>query len=723
MKVLKPLTLFLIIAQLFAFLPATFAQQYTAIPAAISSLTYPITQRNLTVDIGLVGFSNITIDASLMRRLLPFTIAPYLQSNSVPYGVTYNPTYSVVFYGQNINQSLRRFLQSNATVRHVPPYLQQIRGENDGSNYDIISVRALNDWLNEMQGPLGVSNNHYLILVANATGAMNLDHYYELSSSERDNSTIGSRYASLAWSSYYSPVVSWLISWGGESRIYFIDLSAGSQSSSFDYSFRSTPHIPLQYYAASQPARSGSEITEYVANYVSEAIRELIFQNYSKFPLFTAFYTVKIFVIDQTGRMSLSNYQQFLNSTLVEEIIQNLVPYAHFKVETQLIQLDTDPALRFRINSDLIAQTQTTTFDSTGIVVSQYDAQGVYEYLRAMLGSYVGTVSNGTLPIFAFAFKSAGRLAQTYAGSIVPSDLKTADGEPRTATVFSFPELALVSMSERQLFDWGLGFSHAVIQAAGQLLGLQRPSWNGGFSMIDAQASSSSRQTYAFVYSRFDEDAIQRAHADYLMSLDEEQLDQNFGLTLPVFKDQIGVALVGNATQTLGLGSQAYDNLDFVTAVQMLNTTYSLIDKLFYIQAKFVEATLDTLGDPTTLDSTTAISTSRAQLARALDLRVSGDLVGSVHYLGQASVSAAIGQSIETYVRASRLRNIILGFLVGIVVALCLVLGFRRPLLRRGSSTNRASLLNGKNTSGKYERGVNAVHDLNETQRRILEQL
>jgi len=44
-------------------------------------------------------------------------------------------------------------------------------------------------------------------------------------------------------------------------------------------------------------------------------------------------------------------------------------------------------------------------------------------------------------------------------------------------------------------------------------------------------------------------------------------------------------------------------------------------------------------------------------------------------------------------------------------------------LLRRGSSTNRASLLNGKNTSGKYERGVNAVHDLNETQRRILEQL
>jgi len=32
-------------------------------------------------------------------------------------------------------------------------------------------------------------------------------------------------------------------------------------------------------------------------------------------------------------------------------------------------------------------------------------------------------------------------------------------------------------------------------------------------------------------------------------------------------------------------------------------------------------------------------------------------------------------------------------------------------------------LLNRKNTSGKSERGVNADHGLNETQRRILEQL
>jgi hypothetical protein len=284
------------------------------------------------------------------------------------------------------------------------------------------------------------------------------------------------------------------------------------------------------------------------------------------------------------------------------------------------------------------------------------------------LDSFAGNSSGQTISIFCFALGSAGRLVTTYQDRVTQDAIVAPDGEPRTAEVYSFPELSIVSLSERQLFDWGIGFTHATIRAAGEELGLVSSAWANGFSMEDAQRSASSRQAYVFHFSQFDRDSVQRAHADYLLSLDFEQLAEIQALDLENLQDQNAGNLETNATQTLKLGEQAYSNLDFMLAVAKFNYTYSVIDRFFTLHAQFLRNALDKIGDGTTLSAINALRSARDELVGALSARAKGELVSSITLLSRATVDAAVGVNSEESYRASRLTNVILGLLLGLAI-------------------------------------------------------
>jgi len=679
----KPACFFLLVLTLVYFLPVTVAQQFTPLPSSEVSLPYPIVHPNVTIDIGLIGFSNTTVRPDSLASMLHSTTSPYLQINPVAYGVNFRLRYNITFYSQAVNQSLRAFAQSSISVKQPPTYLQHTNTIPDQSQYAIISVNSLDQWLNTHTVELGLNESRYTILVANLTAISSLDHYYEASYPELDSSVASARYSWSAWTGYYYPVYNWLISWGGPARSYFIDLSAGSRNPSYDYTGRNPHFIPLQYFGTYQNSVSYG-VTEYVAGYVREAVHEVIMQNYSVFPRFSQSYHIEIFLVDETGRMFPSNYDNFLNSSMVETALRPLIPYSNISVTVQFTPTITNGELRRALENSLISVSSMTGFDQTGLLVYNYDAQHLYAELRAHLDLFTGNSTGLAIPIFVFALKSAGRLVNTYQEPVwsqLPSSFDSGG-----ATVFVYPELGLVSRSERQLFDWGLGLTHPAIQAAGEVLGLRDLGTNDGFTFGDAQASAVSRQTYAYEFSRFDEDSIQRAHADYLQSLDLEQLDRTQGLDLGGLNDLQGSALLKNATQTLGLGQQAYENLELETAVLRFNATYAFIDTLFFAHAESLKTTLDAIGDATALEVVYSTRAAQNDLANALTARAKGDLVLSFSLLSRASTETAVAATSNESYQYSRLSTLVLGLLFGLVIGAVLEIAVSRHLRRRHST-------------------------------------
>ncbi len=627
------------------------------------SLAVLIQHSNMTIDVRLVGFSNNTVKLASLVARLQRSYSPMLQLSSRDYGSSFSLGYSVNFTSETVSQSLRILTQSSVAVEQAPDYLQQFFGSRDNSVYAVIPTARIEEWLSSNQA-LGAVESHYLVVVANLTGISNHDHFYEKVDVERDSSSQSARYNMLFHSPLYFPAISWLLSWG-VGRAYFIDVSAGSKAR--DYTLRTNPHVPMQDYFPQYRPATNDTVAEYVADYVSEAVRNLITQNYSRFPPFSDKYHVKLFFFDDTGRMLESNYEQFFNASLIRGELHELIPYANFTVESQFATLDSDTGLKAQVKSSLISEGMKVGFGQTGLVVRRYDAWQLYTYVKSHLDTYAGESEGVVIPIFCLSLRSAGRLVNVYQENVIQKGLQDPDGEPRGAAVLPFPELGLISLSERDVFDWGVGFTHSIIQSAGQMMGLQEKSGDG-FSFADALSSVMSQQTYGYEFSQFDKDALQRAHADYVLSLDEEQTTEVGALTLQGAKDIRSQTLLGNVTQIVNQGKENYGNSKFQSATEAFKEAYDLLDMLFTSHAEWVKEALDTLGVGTTETGRKSISAARANLVDALSARSKGDLANSFRFLTQASINAAIGMNVEEIYKDTYRSNIILGILIGMLI-------------------------------------------------------
>jgi len=642
-------------------LPASSA---TSIVPIADTLTYPISHE-LTIHVALIGFSDSRVNLDSLRRFLPSSTTPLLQMNSLSYGASFTLRYSLTAASETTSQRLRAFVQSAVAVKNSSAYLQQFFPSVDTSQYAIIPADRLESGLRDCCGELDLADSHYTVLVANLTGVSNHDHYYEAVYEERDSAFQTAR---LGYSVLHSPTISWLISWGGPSRLYFLDLSAGSKNSTRDYALRKSPHIPIQYFLAKYPGAHGDTISKYIADYVSEAIHELIVQDYSRVPPLSENYHIKVFLIDDTGRIFESNYARFLNASLIQGALRDLIPYANFTIELHLIQLQVDEGLNRRIKDSMIMQANEIGFGLTGLVVRYYDTYAVYSYLRSRLDSYVGEDFTQTIPIFALALRSAGQLVDVYEGTPTGTAADSSDPEMGTPVIFAYPELGLVSLNEYQLFDWGTGFTHCITQTAGYMLGLMQEERPGKFSMRDAQSSVVSYQTNAFGFSRFDKDAIHRAHVDYVLSLDKQQLDETGSLSLQGLQDVDAGLLRDNASKIVKLGEQAYDSLDFESALARCKEAYFVIDRLFESHTQWLTEAIDSLERDATPATQESLRLARSEVIKAMAARDGGDLATSFRLLTRASISVAIGANIEQTLNTSRITNIILGLLVGIAI-------------------------------------------------------
>jgi len=649
--------------------PPTLGQSNVTQPLQIQSTlpSYPLDHGNFTIRVGLIGFSNQSVRQDSLGSYLPHTLSPSIQTSQLNFGVAFYLNYSVSMFGDDANQSLRRFLASNIVVRAPPNYLTRQLGP-DSMSYAVIQAKDVDYWIHANSNQLGIDPTSYTILVANVTGISNYDHYYEASYLPVDANYAQAPYLSTG---AYFPVVNWMISWGGNSRAYFIDLSAGSRDPSHDYTFRTPAHIPIQYFSTYRRTNNDT-LSEYIADYISEAVRNIILPDYFLFPPLLGTYRLDIFFFDDTERILDTNFVQFLNVSFLASAMRKLVPYANCVISVRFMHLATDKNLSDQMAHSLISSSKMIGYNYSPLIVNYYDARDLYYYLKTHLYDYVGqTSTNTTIPIFVFALKSAGRIVTPALESLNLATAKDPDGQPMDAAVLAFPELAIVSASERQLFDWGLGLSHAVTQAAGHMMGL---SVGSAQTLANAQPSVMSLQGYAMDFSQFEADSIQRAHADFMLSFCREQISGVQSL----YGDSIAAAQLHNATVAMNTGMESYGTLNFQSAVNNYAYCLSTLDQLFQQHVLWLTQQMNSLGGGTVLVSMDALREGRIELSRAVSARSQGDMSLSWAYLSRASVDENAAYIAEEGYSSSRQAYLLTGAIVG----LCIGLGLDRLITR-----------------------------------------
>lgn len=539
---------------------------YASLPSTVS--------HSMTVRVSVLGISGIDQN-QLLWNLAP-VIRPNIQSNSRDlqglsspgYGTNFTLKYEINSVPTAATSNLKNYLKSIAVDEPVPAYLQ---GSTPSRNkYTIIDALKTEDWLNSHISDFGgIPDDGYLLIAADLSDISSLNHYYSLQYNDLDKASAQATYAG---DPTLFPIVNWMFSWGGHYRFYFIDLSGGDPN--IDYT--NTGHVPIQNFDTRSLSgqqislqRNVQTVTEYVADYVSEAVRNLFLPDYTYSPTFATAYRIAINVFDETGRLSSSNIGDYLSTSLVKKAFAALVPYASWDVSLNTRQLRDDSGLANVVSNSLAFSVALSGSRGRTINANSYDVRPVYSYLRSHLGQYVDT-TGGTvvLPIFEFIFKNGGSFAQTTEDSV------------GTFAGVSLGDLAITVSSDMSLFDDGYGLTRDTIHELGHSMGCMHPH-SFGQGTEDFVASTMAYAPYEYSFSQFDVDAIQRGHADQFLSI----LQATFEIGATTLQTQTQ-NILQQAKTNYDTALTSYSKKDYVQTVKTLQSISQNLAQTFDTEAQ-----------------------------------------------------------------------------------------------------------------------------------------
>ena len=493
---------------------ATLTSAYASVTNPYMPLPNPV-YHSMTVRVSFLGISDIN-RSQLAWNLEP-TIKPNIQSNNNPqglsnlvYGSSYSMKYDLNFVSAAATSNLKTYLKSIAKVGPVPEYLQG--SQPDRNSYMTLDALKSEEWLNSHISDFGgIPQDGYLLVLADLSDISNLHHYYSVQYNDLD--TASSR-ATSSKNPLVFPVVNWMFSWGGHYRFYFIDLSGGDP----DYDYSQTGHVPIQdfdFRTLSQRqvtfSRNVATVTEYVADYISEATRNLFLPDYAYTPTYATAYRLAINIFDETGKLSSGSIGDYLSESLVKKAFQHLVPAATWNVSVTTRQLRDDSGLAKVVSDSLVFSDDVRGVAGGSYHIDYHDYRKVYSYLQSHLGQYVDTSGDTVvLPMFEFVFKGGGRFADT-----------KEDNLDQFAGI-SVGDLAMIGTNDRNLFTLGFELTKDTIHELGHSMGLMHPH-SFGYTE-DYVASVMAYGPYEYDFSQFDVDAVQRAYSDFLVSQNGAQL-------------------------------------------------------------------------------------------------------------------------------------------------------------------------------------------------------
>jgi hypothetical protein len=500
----------------------------------------------INIKVILVGpyFNKEIIDTQFLESLLPKNKTNIILMDEITTGVLYDLKYEFVFTSQEFRIKLAKYLTSIGEEREEEnPWFYHYEIGIDWFKKEPTKIKAIfynatlvEKWLYENKEEYGrFPENGYTIMLLDMHDLPSIN--YEQFSDFLKSRSLGFPLPEIT-AHYYSVFYEdkdlgyrlryrgFATGWGGNYRFWFIDLSAGPTfvSEWFD--------LPIQVIMKDQGINpytpiGGKWLTELLADYIIEFIYNFALPNFVYDPPISKNYTIELIVFDnrkieEKGNISINNA---ININYIRNTIENLVSYSNVSIKIKIENLLNYPEL------EKILKENTVFLNSwihrylfiSDINATYVDAEATYNYLKNNLNKFVYFIRNRetyTIPIFIFAFSNNTHFYFKYKWYIL-----NLHPEFKTILGASLKELVLIGISQQDLTygeyvspkqeGKGLGLTQTIIHEIGHMLGLMHP-----FEYSDIGNfvnSTMSYFSYAYSFSSFDKDAINRIHVDKLI--------------------------------------------------------------------------------------------------------------------------------------------------------------------------------------------------------------
>ncbi len=542
---------------------------------------YSTAHRNVPINVKIVfiGIDQNLIDKEYMTWNNPhYRYQSYLIPG-INTNVIFNLNYDYVFATPQFENEFTAYLSSIARVEKHSNVMWNLTyfgiDETPSLNYTNFRTTTLNtfysaddveNWLIDHTNEYGGSpSDGYTLIITDLSSkvpSMTADQYQTLMKKGTADAT--PHYYNKTFTDSDLGIVRnrrWMTSWGGRTRLYYIDLSAGPSIV--------TTELPIQLSASIhsinyQNAYGKNWLNQYISSYLSGAVYNLFTPDFI-YPInYAKEYRIKIAAIDNRTEQNNPPLEQTVNTNLIKNELQRLLSFSKVEVEVKYSKITDHPDLLNVIVKSTIPSTQIPSIEP----VKAVDAIAVYNWLNEQGKGHIRDFFNITrdmneydIPVFVFAFDKNYEFAFAFKDQIA----YRGEGD-RTIWGVSLYDMVLIGHSTRDFHRGdlsigepkqpgkGYGFSNTIIHEVGHMIGLNHPFIYD--ETEDFVASVMAYYPYENQFSQFDIDVIQRGLADQLMIYTSSTLSE----TPSVIVNFVGI---NSANNHLKNAEDKYSKMDY----------------------------------------------------------------------------------------------------------------------------------------------------------------
>ncbi len=536
----------------------------------------------LEIKIVMIGFDRTMIDTDYMKWNSPQTRFQLFQIPGLSTNTQYTLSYDYVFLGESFTKDFVTFLKSIAKDEPQQNVIWNISYSKIRTgyywNYTHFAVRSTNtyypadtveSWLLEHQSAYGgLPENGYTLLLADLS-----KHLPSATSNQLDLALHGDDVEFTAH--FYNKTYEdsdlgitlnrrFMTAWGGHSRLFFVDLSAGPGEAA--------EQLPIQLASAANDIDLGTAygkqwVNQFLADYVSGAVYNIFTPDFV-YPInYALSYKIQVIVIDNRTHTSIPPITHTFDQDELVAKLRSLVTWANVSAETQYVRAGDYPELE-----QVIAEARSPAKYQLPPGSPLVDARPVYEWLsesgQGHIKDFVDVkrdLNEFDIPVFAFAFDGEyefGFTSKEMVGKQVDFD--------RTIWGVALYDLVLIShstedfmrgdFSEPQQPEKGFGFTNTVIHEVGHMFGLMHPFATLYDPTENFVASVMAYYPYEQEFSIFDRDTLLRGQTDQLLRTTAQLLAD----TPSVLVNQ---GALSSAAEKMNIAEQAYSKMNYEDAV------------------------------------------------------------------------------------------------------------------------------------------------------------
>lgn len=561
--------------------PIVLAEQQNT-PQTIVSRT-----ASFDIKVVLLGFDGKLIDKEYLKWNSPSKRYPLLQIPGITTNTEYSLNYEYVLPGESFTNDFVKFLQlhgkkeprQNVMWNFSYFKIQSPGQDNYYLNYTHFPLRSSNtyypaddveEWLVQHQSAYGgFPKNGYVLVLGDHSTSLPSTTFNQLQQALQGKNV---EFTPHFYNKTYQDIDfgiklnrKYMTAWGGHSRIFYADLSAGPSEAA--------EQLPIQLSSAINSVDLSTSygrfwLNQFLADYVSGAVRNLFTPDFV-YPInYASSYKVKVVIFDNRSDTTDPPIAKTFNQEAAVKELQALVPWANVTAETRYVRISDYPELR-----QIIIDSRSPAKYGSPPGLLAVDARPVYDWFTEGGGGHIKDfmevkrdLTEYDIPVFAFAFTGEYEFAFTYKEMIG----KESDFD-RAIWGVALYDLVLISHSTHDFrvgdfidppqLGKGFGFTNTVIHEVGHMLGLMHPFQTSYDPTENFVASVMAYYPYEQGFSIFDQDALLRGQADLLLRETAKILAETPSIL-------VNYADLSTARTKAGDAEKAYSAMDYEIAVR-----------------------------------------------------------------------------------------------------------------------------------------------------------